>query len=236
MMEGEGSCPPPPPFRPFLPGVPVPRLVPSIILTLSIATLAVTAVLWFGAGGDEARADLVGDPVSTTTTTTTAPVEILPPSAPEPTVTVPPPGVPARLMIPELGVDDAVIPVGLEDDGAMEVPPAELAGWYRYGVTPGSDHGSAVIAAHVDYEDRPGVFLELARLEVDAEVTVVDEAGMPHRYRVVERWQVSKDLLPIDELFRHDGDHVLTLITCGGAFDPSARSYDDNIVVRAVPA
>jgi hypothetical protein len=29
---------------------------------------------------------------------------------------------------------------------------------------------------------------------------------------------------------------VLTLITCGGAFDRGARHYTDNIVVRAAPA
>jgi hypothetical protein len=28
---------------------------------------------------------------------------------------------------------------------------------------------------------------------------------------------------------------VLTLITCGGAFDPDQRRYSDNIVVRATP-
>lgn len=212
----------------------MPRLVPSIVLSLSVVTLAATGVIWFVGGDDEARADLVGQPV-TTTTTTAPPVETVPPPPPEPAATVPPPGAPTRILIPALGVDDGVIPVGLEEDGAMEVPPAELAGWYRYGITPGSDRGSAVIAAHVDYQDRPGVFLELSRLEVDAEVAVVDEAGVPHVYRVVERWQVAKEQLPIDELFRHDGDHVLTLITCGGAFDQAARSYDDNIVVRAVP-
>lgn len=216
----------------------MPRLLPPIVLTLSAATLVAVGVIWFAGGEDEARADLIGEPVTTTSTSTTTtvapPVEIVPPP-PEPEPTVPPPAAPTRVVIPQLGVDDPVIPVGLEEDGAMEVPPAELAGWYRYGTTPGADAGSAVIAAHVDYQDRPGVFLELARLEVGAEVMVVDETGAPHHYRVVERWQVDKDQLPIDELFRHEGDHVLTLITCGGAFDSSARSYDDNIVVRAVP-
>lgn len=213
----------------------MPRLFPSIVLALSAATLVTVGVIWFGSGGDEARADLVGQPVTTTTTAAPASTEIVPPSPPGTEPSAPAPGVPTRIVIPALGIDDAVIPVGLEDDGAMEVPPAELAGWYRHGTAPGSDRGSAVIAAHVDHEDRPGVFLELARLEVDSEVTVIDDAGVPTTYRVIERWQVDKDLLPIDELFRRDGEPVLTLITCGGAFDRSARSYDDNIVVRALP-
>jgi len=213
----------------------LPRLLPSIVLTLSAATLVGVGVFWFASDVDEARADLVGEPITTTTTAVAPVVEVVPPPVPEPAPTVPPPGVPTRILIPALGIDDPVIPVGLEEDGAMEVPPAELAGWYRYGTAPGSDRGSAVIAAHVDHEDQPGVFLELARLEVDSEVTVIDDAGVASSYRVIERWQVDKDLLPVDELFRSGGDPVLTLITCGGAFDRSARSYDDNIVVRAVP-
>lgn len=212
----------------------MPRRFATVLFALSALTLGVVGLIWFSGGSDEARADLVGTPATTTTLApTTLPPTTAPPPPPEPTV--PPPGVPIRIQIPALGIDDAVIPVGLEDDGAMEVPPAELAGWYRYGVAPGSDRGSAVIAAHVDYENRPGVFIELSRLDVGADVTVLDDTGAPTTYRVIERWQVNKDLLPIEELFRRDGDHILTLITCGGAFDRSARSYDDNIVVRAVP-
>ena len=37
-------------------------------------------------------------------------------------------------------------------------------------------------------------------------------------------------------VFARDGDSRLVLVTCGGRFDPARRSYDDNIVVRAVPA
>jgi hypothetical protein len=52
---------------------------------------------------------------------------------------------------------------------------------------------------------------------------------------VTERFQVGKAELPVEELFRTGGDPVLTLITCGGAFDPDERRYRDNIVVRAAP-
>jgi hypothetical protein len=42
--------------------------------------------------------------------------------------------------------------------------------------------------------------------------------------------------LPIEQLFVPDGPPGLVLITCGGSFDRGVRSYQDNIVVRAVPA
>ena len=129
-----------------------------------------------------------------------------------------------------------VIPVGLEPNGEMEVPPASQAGWYFYGPRPGETDGTAVIAAHVDFGGERGVFFDLRSLQVGEEVAVTDEAGGVHRYRVTERYQVDKDELPIEQIFVADGPPGLTLITCGGSFDSSARSYQDNIVVRAVPA
>jgi hypothetical protein len=50
------------------------------------------------------------------------------------------------------------------------------------------------------------------------------------------RFQVDKDELPAEELFRTGGPPTLTLITCGGAFDRSIRHYRDNIILRARPA
>jgi LPXTG-site transpeptidase (sortase) family protein len=172
-------------------------------------------------------------------TTTVAPDP--PDAAPSPPVrvdpvrsglAVPPP---THLRIDVLGVDDPVVTVGLEADGSLEIPGPTQVGWYRGSRAPGAPAGSAVLTAHVDYDGEPGVFLELGRLEVGSEVVTVDATGVEHRYEVIERYQVDKDELAIDELFRRDGPHVLTLITCGGFFDEDARHYQDNIVIRAVP-
>jgi sortase (surface protein transpeptidase) len=199
------------------------------VLAVSLGLLAGTAIIWWSSADDDPRSDLIGAETSTTTS--------LPPTTTSTTTTVPPlPALPQRLLIPSLSVDSRVVQVGLEDDGSMEVPAVSDAGWYLHGVRPGHGEGSAVIAAHVDYGGRPGVFFELRRLEVGAEVVVVDEAGDEHRFVVTERFQVDKDELPIPELFRSEGQPVLTLITCGGAFDRGARHYTDNIVVRAAPA
>ena len=148
----------------------------------------------------------------------------------------PQPGLPLRIAIPSLKLDAEVVQVGLEDDGAMEIPSAIEAGWYELGPRPGSALGSAVIAGHVDHKKSPGVFLELRSLELGSEVAVTDDAGDVHRFVVTERFQVAKGELPVQALFQRDGDPVLTLITCGGRFDRKARSYDDNIVIRAIPA
>jgi hypothetical protein len=142
-------------------------------------------------------------------------------------------GVPVRLSLPTLGVDAPVVPVGLESDGTMQIPGAQEAGWYSPGRRPGAATGSAVIAAHIDYGGRVGVFFRLPELQVGAEISVQDDEGTVHRFVVTERFQVGKADLPVEELFRTGGGPTLTLITCGGAFDPDERRYRDNIVVRA---
>jgi len=213
----------------------------SIGFLLSLVALLAVLAVWLTASGAAPRSDLVGSPVTTiagvdapAVPAERAAVADAPPGGTDRTPE-PEPGLPVRLAVPALGVDAPVVPVGLEDDGTMEIPEADQAGWWWPGARPGSPHGSAVIAAHVDFNDRPGVFLRLGELEVGSEVVVGDDEGGLHRWTVTERFQVGKDDLPVDELFRTTGRPVLTLITCGGAFDRGARDYADNIVVRAVP-
>jgi sortase (surface protein transpeptidase) len=210
------------------------RRTSLIVMAVSVLLLVGAGVVWFVQGSGEERADLVGATETTTTTTTSSTTTTTAP--PSTTTTAPPlPEVPVGLSIPAIGVQSEVIPVGLEPNGEMEVPPASQAGWYLYGPRPGETDGTAVIAAHVDFGGERGVFFELRRLEVGSEVAVTDQAGVVHRYRVTERYQVDKDELPIEQIFVAGGPPGLTLITCGGVFDGGNRSYEDNIVVNAVP-
>lgn len=203
--------------------------VPYLLVLVVVAALAAAGAWWLLAPA--ASSDLVGPAVTTSSSTTT----IAAPTTAPTTTTVVESAEPVALRIPDLAVESPVVPVGLEPDGVMEVPGVTEAGWYRHGVEPGSPHGSSVIAAHVDYGGERGVFFDLRRLEIGDEVEVVDAEGDRHLFVVDQRFQVDKDSLPIPELFRTDGPPALTLITCGGAFDPGARSYRDNVVVRARP-
>lgn len=205
-----------------------------IVMAASVALLVVAVAVWIVQGSSDPSADLVGAPQTTVTTTSTTTTTEAP--APTTTTTVAPPGEPVGLSIPSIGVDSVVVPVGLEPNGEMEVPPADQAGWYFYGPRPGEADGTSVIAAHVDFGGQRGVFFNLRELQVGAEVSVTDATGATHRYVVTERFQVDKDQLPIEDIFVADGPPGLTLITCGGSFDRSARSYQDNIVVSTVPA
>ena len=85
------------------------------------------------------------------------------------------------------------------------------------------------------FNDVRGVFFDLRKLETGSEIVVTDADDQRIRYIATNRFQVDKDDLQIPELFRTNGDHVLTLITCGGAFNTGESKYLDNIVIRAEP-
>ncbi len=208
-----------------------------VLLVVSAAVLAATAVAWLGRGGTSGSADLVAvapvAPSPTGAPPTTVPAA---PPASEPTTTVPPQpiGPPVRVRVPAIGVDAPVVPVGLRPDGQMEVPPATEVGWYRLGPAPGGA-GSAVLAAHVDFAGERGAFFDLRSVPVGAEV-LVDTEGGTQRFTVTAREQIAKDAVQLDRYFTAEGPARLTLITCGGVFDPGARHYQDNIILTADPA
>lgn len=143
---------------------------------------------------------------------------------------------PVRLTVPAVGLDVDLDGVGVAADGQMEIPDdGDRAGWYRHGPAPGDADGSVVVAAHVDTQEGPGAFLTLTGVTEGDEILVELADGSSAAYRVIGGEQVAKRDLPVDELFRRDGDPVLRLVTCSGDWSPSASSYTDNLVISAVP-
>ena len=142
--------------------------------------------------------------------------------------------VPLRLRVPSIGVDQAVTPVGVALDGQLDVPAdAASVSWYRFGSGP-SQPGSTVLAGHVDFDGREGVFWRLDEVPVGQRVEVTTSSGI-EVFTVTATRRYAKTALPLDELFDRDGPSRLVLITCGGSFDRTARSYRDNVVVIAEP-
>jgi hypothetical protein len=146
--------------------------------------------------------------------------------------------VPVGVRIEAAGVDAAVVPVGVEPGSGRWPSPTTWTspGWYRFGPAPG-DPGSAVLSAHVDSARQGlGAFFPLREVAPGSGVTVTFDDGSARRFEVVARRSYDKDALPLAELFTRDGEPVLTLVTCGGRFDPATSSYEENLVVFAVPA
>jgi len=145
-----------------------------------------------------------------------------------------PRGEPIQVLIPSIAVDADLVPLGLRPDRAMEVPEFGRAGWYAKGPRPGYP-GPAVLAAHVDSWAGPDVFFRLRDLVVGDQVHVIFDSGDRITFVVTWSERTPKDELPVESIWPVTNDRLLALITCGGTFDRGARSYQDNVIVYALP-
>ncbi|MGY1650052.1 class F sortase [Geodermatophilus sp. SYSU D01119] len=140
---------------------------------------------------------------------------------------------PTRVRVPAIGVDSALVDLGLDAAGALEAPAdSSLAGWYADGPVPG-ETGPAVVAGHVDSTEGPAVFFRLRELAPGDEVLVDRSDGTTARFTVTRVERHPKDAFPTDAVYGPTADAQLRLVTCGGAFDRAVRSYEDNVVVFA---
>ncbi|SNY64319.1 class F sortase [Paractinoplanes atraurantiacus] len=143
---------------------------------------------------------------------------------------------PNRLRIDALDLDAAVDAVGIDvATGDFAVPPSvDRVGWYRYGPGFSAKAGSIVVAGHVDSAaEGKGAFFRLGDLDAGDLVTLTGADGKDRTFEVVARERYRKTAIPLTKYFARDGAPRLTLITCGGPFDPKTRHYRDNVVVTA---
>ena len=140
---------------------------------------------------------------------------------------------PTRVRIPALGIDSDLAHLGTDAAGAL-VPPADFAraGWFTGGPVPGAV-GPAVIAGHVDSYRGPAVFFRLSRLHSGDAVLVTRADGTTLSFTVTRVARYAKTAFPTATVYGPPADPELRLITCGGRFDPSRRSYVDDVVVFA---
>ena len=137
------------------------------------------------------------------------------------------------MTIPALGIESSLLALGRASDGSIEVPgDFQRAGWYREGPVPGQP-GPAVILGHVDSRQGPAVFYRLRDLDPGDEVLIDRADGSSVRFVVDRVERYDKDAFPTHMVYYPSLDATLRLITCGGTFDSSARSYRDNIIVFA---
>lgn len=142
-------------------------------------------------------------------------------------------GSPTRLMVKAIGVDTPLETLRLGPDGAL-TPPKDFAkaGFYSGGTLPG-DTGPAVVAGHVDSKRGPAVFYKLREMQKGDRIEVV-RGGKTITFTVTSTAWYPKNRFPTDRVYAPTPDRQLRLITCGGVFDHSLRSYRDNLVIYAV--
>ena len=224
------------------------HLIPRVLLPLALVVSSCGSGDQVQAvdGVDTAAASAPSTVSTTTTTVASAPVRLE--AAPSPLasqiVALPRAGgipdqrtgrVPTGMSFEAIGLTNGPIdPVGVLANGEMEIPGAKRVGWYSYGASPG-EAGSAVLAAHVAFDGERGAFRYLVDSVTGDRFTVSFNDGTSSTYEIVERAQYDKAELPFDRVFERTGDAVITLISCGGQFQPTQASYQDNIVAYAVP-
>ncbi|MFC0439123.1 class F sortase [Kutzneria buriramensis] len=194
------------------------KALTGLLLALALATAA--------CGGQPAPEPSPAAAATThaTTTTTDAPK---PPSLAAST--------PVSVDIPKIGAHSSLVPLGLNADQTIEVPPVSTpmqAGWYKEGPTPG-EIGPAVILGHVDGNKQAGIFFRLHELAAGDKISVARQDKTTATFTVQKVELAPKANFPTDAVYGNTSTADLRVITCGGAFDSEAHSYVDNVIVFA---
>jgi sortase (surface protein transpeptidase) len=142
--------------------------------------------------------------------------------------------VPRRIDLPSIDASGCMIRVGVDQHRAIAVPTnINLAGWYVEGPSPG-EPGVSIVDGHVSGAESPGIFARLGDLRAGDPVTIERGDGTVLTFTVV-----TVDSYPTADTAREQFralpgvERQLTLITCGGRYDPAIGTHDQRIVVRA---
>jgi LPXTG-site transpeptidase (sortase) family protein len=132
-----------------------------------------------------------------------------------------------------MGLDESLIPLGIQRDGTMEVPvDYDDVGYFTGGGQPGGV-GPTVIAAHVDSRSGPAVFFRLGEMVVGDRFTVTGVDGTIFEYEVYKIEDHAKAQFPTVNVFGATPTDEVRLITCGGEYNEAIGRYVDNLVVFA---
>ncbi|MFE7042727.1 class F sortase [Streptomyces atratus] len=142
---------------------------------------------------------------------------------------------PTHVSIPSIGVNSSLMRLGLNEDGTVQVPPAEkgmTVGWYTGGAVPG-ERGAAVLIGHNNTRLGKAVFHDLKKIGKGADIAIRNDRGAEIHYRVTGTETVSKKAFPTKRVYGTTDKRVLRLITCDGAFDAQGHPVDNLIVYAA---
>lgn len=139
-----------------------------------------------------------------------------------------------HLIIPTIGVNASIEPVGVLSDGNLAVPtrnPWDGVGWYQYGPYPGAQ-GSAVIDGHLDRPGgSPAVFWKLRNLHIGDIIMVVNPGEKSLHFRVINMKYYAPDNAPLQTIFKNMTGTFLNLITCAGQWIPNQHQTTLRLVI-----
>ncbi len=146
---------------------------------------------------------------------------------------------PVSIYVEKAGVDAPIERVEIVD-GVMQNPTGPwVVSWYE-DLSALGEGGNVVMAGHLDYWDTgPAVFAAIPEMAEGDRIEVASETGEVFEYAVewTRLYNVATELTPEviqTEVVGETDEESLTLITCGGEFNPETREYVSRWVLRAV--
>ncbi|MDQ6674607.1 MAG: sortase [Chloroflexota bacterium] len=136
-----------------------------------------------------------------------------------------------HLSVASIGLDTEVVPASMQlnQQGELEWQTVPFVAAHYVNTAPVGAPGNAVITGHVATLREGNVFRELDRIDYGDRVVVTSDYG-EFTYLVDE----LKLVLPTEvSVMDPTPDSQLTLITCGGTFDPHTRTFDHRLIVIA---
>lgn len=195
-------------------------------------TLTVAAIVTIGV------AVVNNSPQMSDTASTAAPATTTPSAAPATCTPVSYPNdgpLPVSVRIQKLGVSSNLIPLCLNADQTVQVPPTstpQVVGWYALHPRPG-DVGPAVLLAHTDGDRQLGAFHNLKNLRAGDKVSIGRADGSPAVFSITKVETYTKDQFPTQSIYGPTLGPELRMISCTGPFSAATGQYQDNIVAFA---
>jgi len=141
---------------------------------------------------------------------------------------------PAQIDIPKIGTSATVVPLGMDANGFMQAPDdPDTVGWFQPGVKLGVP-GNVLLNGHADWGGQLRVFGLLHRLQPGDTLQITTTDGDVLSFEVVWTRLYDAQTAPLDEIFEQTSVQEVTLITCGGTFDPAIHMYLSRWVVRGI--
>lgn len=141
---------------------------------------------------------------------------------------------PRKIVIPYLGVDGCIEKVGIDQHGAIAVPTnIHFAGWYVDSAMPG-EKGLSVIDGHVLGRYNDAIFARLAQIRPGEDINIEFTNDTSLQFEMVDIRTFAAEEASQRLFEKLPGvEHQLTLVTCIGAYDQAANTYDKRVIVRS---
>ncbi|MGO4204575.1 class F sortase [Rhodococcus sp. TAF43] len=144
-----------------------------------------------------------------------------------------------HLVIPAIGVETALDPLGLASDGSLLLPREVSQVTYWTGSAPiTAPDGGILVAGHVDNANQGEGALYWMHTLYPGDAVYLTKEGVVTRWKITRMERFVKQALPEWAFQGAGGPRELHLVTCGGEVVKDSNghgTYLENVVVTAVP-